>query len=227
MRYSVYYPNTYDRDTLLARQSPVPSQHGPMANLPYSPDLPLGVSPQPDTTPGYAPANGYTAYVWDSRPAMSQDFFQCVTLVQDSPIPGFTVPLGYTGILRSVSVNIYNNNSTATGAIMDVHGHPFNDPTFTASIDVDGVPQIGFTGIDLTEAAFGTAEIPCFVLASEGQTFTLGLDLVNLGPPFANWFITFYGQLLVSTGRALTLECTNEYPLPVTMADATDANLGV
>lgn len=220
MRRTLNYPSSYNPDKLLAQQSAVPSQQMPMG-IPYYPAQPLGINEAPPAESGSVPSGGYTAYVWDSRPAMSQDFFFDFTLVQDNPIPAFTIPQGYVGILRSVSVNIYNENSTVTGAVMNVHGYPSNNPTFTASIAVSGTPQIGFTDIDLTEAAFGTVEIPCFVLAQQGQTFSLALDLVNLGPPNANWFVTFYGQLLLATGRDLTQECTNQYPLPVTDTDDT------
>ncbi len=225
MRYSVDYPNKYNADLLLSHQSAVPSQQTPMG-IAYSPDQAIGVYPAPETVPGTAPGDSYTVYTWDSRPPQGSDFSE-VFSSNDGPFQAdYTVPDGFVAILRHISGNIYIG--TGAAAVVNPDGSPASFNGLSIVVDGNAVPNWGNGGVtDISEAATGTYDFDTWVVAQGGSTISVLFARAGVAAT-VGWTVNMYGQLLLASGRSLTLEYGNEYPVPVTMASASpDTNIGV
>src|SRR5512139_853392 len=115
MRYSVTYPNTFSAEQLFAHQSPVPSQYSDMANWPFMPDQPWGISQggSEELTP---PPCDYVLYTYDSRPGQAHDFVADLETFVIPDVPAvffnpYTVPNGYTAIVRKVEFEFFVSDS--------------------------------------------------------------------------------------------------------------------
>lgn len=215
----------YPASRWAAEQSSVPSQYMPVPP-PFDP------SQQPDLRRGPPPNVvdwGIVRATFDSRPPRAYDFYwQDAFYAGVSQTNGYTVPIGWILIVRSILVSAF---PAPTGD--DLHNFPIDQWGFNNNgavgnnasfqILIDGSPTPNFTitgglpGIPIFDITSGDVEIPCFVLVGSGSNLNVFVDLRNISGDNTQYNINvhYYGNLLFATGRAIENEVGNADPAPV------------
>lgn len=216
-----HYPSEYPA-RLADDQSSVPSQH---AVLPPAFDP----SDQPDIHPTPAPSVPEASIVrasFDSRPPFAYDFFfedRSIDQVDGStPFSGYVVPIGYVLLLRKVVVSVYpfpsptgvgNPVMNAWGDI-DINLFPSG---VVAQILIDNAQAPDWTigAVPLFDLFTADVEIDTFIKVLGGSTINFNLNGITGLDVKLVTYIHYYGNMLLATGRVLSNEVGNQYPLPV------------
>jgi hypothetical protein len=216
-----HYPSGYPAH-LADDQSSVPSQHS---------ETPPAFDPsqQPDIRPTPAPSvpeASIVRAVFDSRPPFAYDFFfedRSIDQVDGStPFTGYVVPLGYLLFLRKVVISLYPFTSpTGVGQpVMNAFGDvSIND--FPSGVNVqiliDNAPAPDWTigTVTLFDLFTADVEINTFIKILGGSQINLNLNGITGLDAKLVTYVHYYGNMLLSTGRVLSNEVGNQYPLPV------------
>lgn len=233
-------------------QSPVPSQDHPQApafNPSRQPDIPVPVRAErrPFMNQGDNPGTQLTPQeiadvrsVFDSRPVSAFDFYWEDCFFDGlREMPAYTVPKGFTCVIRSVNVAIF---AQAGGAATMTDFGDLNTSGVVGvtvpqlQMHVDGAPTPMWTqyghminantgasvrGVPIYGALIGCVEIPCFIVVPGGSTFSIFIPnfIDNVfGLTFHNTYAQYYGNMLPASGKDVQQDVASQEPMPVTGA---------
>lgn len=218
----------------MRRQRPlknVPSQQ-PSGRVPYFPgaqaDIAIASPLQRPHEHGYGgQAPGYVMTTYDARPFNAVDFVtQTGTHPDDTGQTDegpfvtsstfYTVPPGRVAILRNWHALIVpENGENYDGGNPVFRTSGASNFLVSISLLVDGVFQLGMSGIRTWAAAFGDVFSDCYVVAAEGQTIECRLSSVTGQSAWAQGLVSLYGQLLLAQGMQPEFEPGTYATIPV------------
>jgi hypothetical protein len=227
---SSVYPSGYDEAKMAGEQSSVPSQQSP---------TPAAFDPshQPDMTslpPTSFPSLSIVRASFDSRPVNAYDWYWQDKYAQGVSIKGpglgflggYTVPDGYTLILRHLSISVFpNGGEVFVAPLMTPYGDTDEGAFVSLFININGAGAPSWTQTDpinqsnvsLFDLFTGEVEIPTFVLIGSGNYLNIAIPTIISADGVAltkfNTTIRYYGNMILSTGRALVGEVGNTDPL--------------
>jgi hypothetical protein len=216
-----YYPSGYS-DDLPDNQSGVPSQHSPVPPA-FDP------SHQPDMVPTPAPSVPEAAIVraiFDSRPPFAYDFFfedRSIDQIDGStPFTGYVVPVGYVLFLRKVVLSMYpfptplGVGRPVMNAFGDVSINDFpSGVVLQLLVDNSPAPDWTIGAVPLFDLFTADVEIPTFIKVLGGSQINLSLGGITGLDAKLVTYVHYYGNMLLGTGRTVSNEVGNQYPLPV------------
>jgi hypothetical protein len=208
-------------------QNPALEALSPSEITPYSPDRQLDIRSQQSayapTVQDVLPTDSLILGTFDARPIGGEDFIKITSaefnLTEGSSSGGaffnYTVPIGYRAILRKfryeLSVPLLGLDPGDIVGKLTNGGPAYSNPGVGTSPGTGGRNVLGFSDFEFGPVMADLQDT--YVVADEGETIALILEWDSAGPvgiamdPDLTFvLVEFYGNLIISTGRALNFE---------------------